>query len=68
MRFDEEKAKKFYKGSLIEKIDAKKSGAKIEVIDESIIEQINERALISIGQNESTRRKSYEIAKKTFSD
>lgn len=68
MRFTEEQAKKFHKGSLIEKINAKESGVRIEVIDSSTIERINERALISIRQNEIIRQKQDEIAQKTFSD
>ena len=68
MRFTEEQSKKFHKGSLIKKINAKESGVRIEVIDASTIERINEGALISIRLNEIIRQKQEEIAQRTFSD
>ena len=48
MKFTEEQAKKFYRGSLIKKINAKEQKVVIEVLDANAIEQINSNVLKAI--------------------
>ena len=48
MKFTEEQAKKFYRGSLIKKINAKEQKVVIEVLDANAIEQINSDVLKAI--------------------
>ena len=47
MKFTEEQAKKFYRGSLIKKINAKEQKV-VEVLDANAIEQINSNVLKAI--------------------
>ena len=48
MKFTEEQVKKFYRSSLIKKINAKDKKVVIEVLDANAIEQINSNVLKAI--------------------
>lgn len=66
MEFNEKVGRKFCRGTLIEKIDAKKTRAKIETIDIEVVDRVNSRVLIAVRQHEIERCNGLELAAQRY--
>jgi hypothetical protein len=66
VRFGEETKRKYSRGSLIKKVNARESGAKIEILNAATVDKINNRVLVSIKQHEIERNRDLELAAKIY--
>lgn len=66
VRFGEEAKRKYSRGSLIKKVNARESGAEIEILDAATVDKINNRVLVSIKQHEIERNSGLELAAKIY--
>lgn len=66
MRFEEDAKRKYSRGSLIKKVNARESGVKIEILNAATVDKINNRVLVSIKQHEIERNSGLELAAKIY--